>query len=222
MYTFHYWLWKNQISTINENTWIGFCTYRRFWSAINSAQNTNYNNFKENILSNIPNEWNDHEVILPEKLYFSSGRRIKILKNSPTFFLKNPSFFFFSKKHTIKTHFEIFHDPEILKNSLQFIENNERKDFQDYINNEYFHPWNLFFCRSKKLLIKYYESVFPWLFKCENKFGFSKLGLKGYKTQRIYAYLAERYLSYWFEKYSNYRTWPIIFLDKDTQLKLKN
>jgi hypothetical protein len=55
-----------------------------------------------------------------------------------------------------------------------------------------------------------------------DKFGFSKLGLKGYKTQRIYAYLAERYLSYWFEKYSNYRTWPIIFLDKDTQLKLKN
>ena len=99
---------------------------------------------------------------------------------------------------------------------------NPKKDFKDYLNNKYFHPWNLFFCRSKKLLIKYYESVFPWLFKCEDRFGFSKLGLKGYKTQRIYAYLAERYLSFWFEKYSNYKTWPIIFLDKDTQLKLKN
>jgi len=222
MYTFHYWLWKNQISSINENTWIGFCTYRRFWSSISGHQTTNYKNFKENILSDIPNEWDKHEVILPEKLYFSSGKKIKILKNSPIFFFKNPSYLFFSKKHTIKTHFEIFHDPKILEVSLQFIENKEKNDFKDYLNNEYFHPWNLFFCRSKKLLIKYYESVFPWLFKCEDKFGFSKLGLKGYKTQRIYAYLAERYLSYWFEKYSNYRTWPIIFLDKDTQLMLKN
>lgn len=222
MYTFHYWLWKNQISSINENTWIGFCTYRRFWSSLCGYQNTNYKNFKENILSDIPNEWHNYEVILPEKLYFTSGKKIKILKNSPSFFFKNPSYFFFSKKHTIKTHFEIFHDPKILEISLQFIENKEKNDFKDYLNNEYFHPWNLFFCRSKKLLTKYYESVFPWLFKCEDKFGFSKLGLKGYKTQRIYAYLAERYLSYWFEKYSKYKTWPIIFLDKDTQLKLKN
>ena len=34
--------------------------------------------------------------------------------------------------------------------------------------------------------------------KCENVFGFNKL--EGYETTRIYAYLAERYLSYWFKK----------------------
>ena len=29
-YTFHYWFWKNKIDQIENNTWIGFCAYRRF------------------------------------------------------------------------------------------------------------------------------------------------------------------------------------------------
>ena len=49
-------------------------------------------------------------------------------------------------------------------------------------------------------------------FRCEEIFGFEKLS--GYETGRIYAYLAERYLPFWFKKYSKIRTWPIYFLDK--------
>ena len=30
-YTFHYWLWKNHLDNISDDTWIGFCEYRRFW-----------------------------------------------------------------------------------------------------------------------------------------------------------------------------------------------
>ena len=30
-YTFHYWLWKNQIKN-NSDEWVGFCQYRKFWS----------------------------------------------------------------------------------------------------------------------------------------------------------------------------------------------
>ena len=29
--TFHYYLWKNEIKSIDENTWTGFCAYRDFW-----------------------------------------------------------------------------------------------------------------------------------------------------------------------------------------------
>ena len=32
-YTFHYWFWKNKLTEINEETWIGFCAYRRFWAS---------------------------------------------------------------------------------------------------------------------------------------------------------------------------------------------
>ena len=31
-YTFHYWFWKNILPTIEDNHWIGFCAYRKYWS----------------------------------------------------------------------------------------------------------------------------------------------------------------------------------------------
>ena len=37
--------------------------------------------------------------------------------------------------------------------------------------------------------------------------------LKGYDTERLYAYLAERYLSFWFTKYTRYREHPWAFID---------
>ena len=37
--------------------------------------------------------------------------------------------------------------------------------------------------------------------KCEKQFKFQDL--KGYDTQRLLAYLSERYLSYWFQKTLN-------------------
>ena len=64
---------------------------------------------------------------------------------------------------------------------------------------------------KKKFLNNYYESVFPWLQRCENIFGFSNL--KNYGMKRIYGFLAERYLSYWFTKNTRVKEYPIIFKD---------
>jgi hypothetical protein len=41
-------------------------------------------------------------------------------------------------------------------------------------------------------------------------FGFD---LDGYGLKRIYGFLAERYMSYWFKKYTKFSTMPIIFKD---------
>ena len=30
-HSFHYWFWKNNLESIREGKWIGFCAYRRFW-----------------------------------------------------------------------------------------------------------------------------------------------------------------------------------------------
>jgi len=54
----------------------------------------------------------------------------------------------------------------------------------------------------------YYRTVFEWLKKCEKIFGYD---LKGYGKVRIYAFLAERFMSYWFKKNTNYIECPIIF-----------
>ena len=62
-----------------------------------------------------------------------------------------------------------------------------------------------------KWCFNYYNSTFKWLFKCEKIFGFKNLS--GYGKTRMYGFLAERYLSYWFNKNANPITWPIIFYD---------
>ena len=74
-----------------------------------------------------------------------------------------------------------------------------------------FHPHNMFICRSKKILINYYKDIFAWLNSCENLFGFHNL--KGYGMTRIYGFLAERFLPYWFKKYSNSMEWPVVYCD---------
>ena len=48
--------------------------------------------------------------------------------------------------------------------------------------------------------------------RCEKEFG---LNLAGYGLKRIYGFLAERFMSYWFKKYTNFSTLPIIFKDID-------
>ena len=61
------------------------------------------------------------------------------------------------------------------------------------------------------ILDKWFKTLFPWLERCEKIFGLNNL--KGYDTGRIYAYLAERYASFWFKKYTKYKEQPWIFLD---------
>ena len=33
-YSFHFWLWKNELQFFKEKEWIGFCQYRKFWSLV--------------------------------------------------------------------------------------------------------------------------------------------------------------------------------------------
>ena len=69
---------------------------------------------------------------------------------------------------------------------------------------------NMFISKSTKIMNSYFEQIFEWLFKCEEIFGFN---LEGYGKIRMYAFLAERFLPYWFKKYSNYLEWPVIYYD---------
>ena len=77
-------------------------------------------------------------------------------------------------------------------------------------NQTSFNPHNMFICRTE-ILKKYYETIFPWLEKCEKVFGFENLN--GYGMQRIYGFLGERFLSYWFNKNYKSKEYPIIVKD---------
>ena len=105
----------------------------------------------------------------------------------------------------------MYHGYDVLSKAISVMDTKDRSDFLYYVNtkNE-FNP-NIM-CISKKIILnKWFESVFTWLTECEKIFGFEKL--TGYDQSRLYAFLAERYLSFWFKKYTKYLPWPWAFFD---------
>ena len=87
------------------------------------------------------------------------------------------------------------------------------KDFKEFIyNSKEFNP-HIMFIAKPNIMNNWFTDLFYWLDECEKVFGFENL--KGYETTRLYAYLAERYLSFWFKKYSEYLEWSYVFLDTE-------
>ena len=106
----------------------------------------------------------------------------------------------------------MYHGDGNLDRAIDLLESHERESFRNFVETEIaFNPYNIFICRSKKILFDYYSSIFPWLEKCEEIFGFEMKD--SYGKKRIYGFLAERYLSFWFRKYAKPITWPIYFKD---------
>jgi len=223
-YTFHYWFWKNMIDEISDKNWIGFCAYRRYWANHNNMKSNELNkiinnqNFREHVLQDVKNDWSNYETILGERIPFGKIKLSKIIKNGGIKSILRNLNSFIKNQTTVKFHFDIFHGNEKIDKAIDLLEMKERSDFRIFINNQSFNKENMFICRSKKIIKEYYNSVFPWLQRCENIFGFN---LNAWHEIRIYAFLAERYLSYWFNKYTTVKEWPIFFYDTNkNNLKL--
>ena len=215
-YTFHYWFWKNMLNDIEDNIWIGFCQYRKFWKKNNDEKESNIKINNENlqnfILQEVPNEWNSYDTVLVEPMFVNNFKLMKFIKYGMGTIIKKPSVLLNKNKRNIKFHFDIFHGYGNLEKAINLLEKEDRNDFYNFVTrNVSFNPQNMLICKSKKLLNNYYNSVFKWLFKCEELFGFKNLS--GYGKIRIYGFLAERYMSYWFNKNANPINWPIVFHD---------
>ena len=103
------------------------------------------------------------------------------------------------------------HGYGVLDRAISFIKEEDQTDFKKFINeNTQFNP-HIMFISKKKIIEKWFNDLFEWLFKCEKEFGFHNL--KNYESGRLYAYLAERYLSFWFKKYTTYKVHPWRFID---------
>ena len=104
------------------------------------------------------------------------------------------------------------HGEKNLENAINLLDQENQSDFRKFVNTKTsFNPHNMLICKSKDILKKYYEVLFPWLNKCEKLFSFDTL--KGFGQIRIYGFLAERFMSYWFQKNTKSATMPIIFYD---------
>ena len=209
--TFHYWYWKNLFSS-NNSKWIGFCQKRRYWLKKNHEKiSLDKNNFKNNILSEIPKEWEKNDSIICEPIFVNRVKKIKMLKRGIKSIIKKPEIFFNEKKQSLAFHFDMHHGHGNLNKAINLINEEDREEFLNYVNGSVSYNPHIMFITKPEILDKWFSALFPWLFRCENEFGFEKL--KGYDTERLYAYLAERYLSFWFKKYTKTLNWSWSFFD---------
>ena len=105
----------------------------------------------------------------------------------------------------------MFHGNGVLDKAIELLDDKDKHDFKNYVfNNTSYNQGNMFICKSKEIMNEYYQTIFKWLSECEKIFGFD---LNGYNKIRVYAFLAERFLPYWFNKYVKTLEWPIIFND---------
>ena len=210
-YTFHYWLWKNK--KVKFDGWIGFCQYRKFWiKNLDNYRDDNFESLESVILKEIPLSLANYDSIIGENFFVNQFRLSKFIKHNFKTIISNPSLLFNKKKRTVKFHFDMMHGHGNLDKAIEVLDSKEKKDFKDFVNLEVsFNPHNMFLCKNSKILYAYYDSLFPWLTRCEKIFGFNDL--KGFGLKRIYGFLAERYMSYWFKKYTKYALLPIQFKD---------
>ena len=114
-------------------------------------------------------------------------------------------------KQSLILHFDMHHGYGNLKKSIEFLDPLDQSDFYYFVKNSTAYNPHIMFISKPSIINSWFSVLFPWLKRCEKHFGFKDL--KGYDTQRLYAYLAERYLSFWFQKYTNYKSMPWIFFD---------
>ena len=77
-YTFHYSIWKNYLESLKNQKWIGFCTYRRFWSSKN-INNGSIEDLKNNVITHPAKDWDNSEFILAPKFTIGKIKRAAII-----------------------------------------------------------------------------------------------------------------------------------------------
>jgi hypothetical protein len=216
--TFHYWFWKNQLKKYidDDQIWIGMCQKRRFWIQKKGNKN-NLNDFsKQDLLKHIPKEWSGYNAVICEPINLQVLKYSKLIKKGWRNIFYDPSILFNKKKHSIKLHFDMFHGYGIIEKAIDIMDGKDKNEFKNFIfNSNKFNP-HIMFVAKPRIIELWFRDLFKWLTDCEKVFGFEKL--KGYETKRLYAYLAERYLSYWFKKYSNCLEWPYVFIDTEKNI----
>ena len=203
--TFHYWFWRNLLNKKKNNLWIGFCQKRRFW-----LQEKNSNS---KLLTSVPVEWKNYDAVICKKINLGKPKISKLLKRGWKNIIQSPGILFLDRNYNIELHFDLFHGFGNLQKAVSLIKKEDRAEFKEYIKiNKSFNPHIM--CVAKPRILRlWFKDLFTWLKKCEAIYGFKNL--KGYDTTRLYAYLAERYHSFWFKKYSKYIEWPYKFIETE-------
>ena len=138
-------------------------------------------------------------------------KKIKLFKRGFRSIIKDPSIIFNINKQSLLLHFDMHHGYGNMEKAINLIDESDRAEFLNYLKKSTSFNPHIMFISKPNIANEWFKVLFPWLLRCEKIFGFEEL--KGYDTQRLYAFLAERYLSFWFKKYTKYLNWPWALLD---------
>ena len=166
---------------------------------------------QNHFLQDIPSEWSNFEAIICDPIQVNTVKKAKLIKRGFKSLIKNPSAFFSRDKQTIRLHFDMHHGYGNLSKAIDVMDYEDREDFRNFVNTSTSFNPHIIFITKPKIANKWFKNLFSWLFNCEEIFGFKNL--KGYDTERLYAYLAERYLSFWFNKHTKVLNWPWILFE---------
>ena len=163
------------------------------------------------LLDTVPDEWSNYDSILCNPININNVKKMKIIKRGFKNLIKHPSILFDKNKRSLKLHFDMHHGYGNLDKAINVMNEKDREDFRVFVNTSLSYNPHIMFIAKPKVINEWFKDLFTWLFECEKIFGFENL--KGYDTERLYAYLAERYLSFWFKKYTKYKEQPWVFVD---------
>jgi len=209
--TFHYWYWKNLLDE-KKNNWVGFSQKRRHWIKKDSIkENINKNNFLNHLILKPDPSWENFESIVMQPINVSGVKKMKMIKRGWRNILKDPSILINKNKRTVKLHFDMSHGYGNLEKAIDKLEGEEKTKFRHFVNTSTIYNPHIMVISKPRILNLWFKSLFKWLRDCEDVFGLESL--KGYDQQRLYAYLAERYLSYWFKHHTKSLEWPWVFYD---------
>ena len=207
-YTFYYWYWKNLLKYKKDSEWVGFCSYREYWG---NNKNSNSKNLNDLVLKEYNQDWSNYEAIIGKPIFVGGTKVSKVLKYGKMAILRNPLAIFSKKGRTIRWQFEMFHGIKNLDLAIDLLPKEDREEFRLFTRTKNsFSRGNMFITKSTKIIDNYFAYIFNWLIQCEKVFGFN---LEGYGQIRMYTFLAERFLPFWFQKYTNFLEWPVIFHD---------
>ena len=163
------------------------------------------------MLSSVSSSWSNYDSVIAKRVYVDNPKFMKFVKKGFRNFLKDPTILFNKKKQTIKLHFDMFHGYGKLDQAIDVMHEKDKNEFRDFVNKSTSYNPHIMFIAKPEILNNWFAELFAWLSNCEEIFGFENLS--GYGLTRIYGFLAERFMSYWFQKYTKYKTMPIIFYD---------
>ena len=207
-YTFYYLYWKNLLAEKKESDWVGFCSYREYWGN-NSTKNSS--SVRDQVLQKADSRWEGYDVIIGEPIFIGQTKLMKILKYGKLAMFRNPKAIIFKSGKTIRWQFDMFHGNGNLDKAIELLPDKDRSDFKYFTRTETsFARGNMFITHSSKIMNLYFEEVFNWLLSCEKVFGYN---LHGYGQIRMYTFLAERFLPFWFKKYTKFLEWPVVYYD---------